>query len=54
MGAHFAPMIVAESCCLIEPLNSKKSFLSTNSAILINFSVGNLIVEVFSTQPYEK
>ena len=33
-------MAVSETCSLTEPLNTKKLLFSTNSAILINFSVG--------------
>ena len=39
VGAYFAPMAVPETCCLTEPLNYKKLFLSTNSTIFINISI---------------
>ena len=39
MGAHLVPMNVPEICCVTEPLNLKKLFLSANSAILIHPSV---------------
>ena len=48
MGADFVPMAVPETRCLTEPLNSKKLHLSTNSAILINFSVVIWFYSLFS------